>query len=122
MFDHVTIQVADAAVSREFYAQLLAPLGIRPGATDGDGIGFFGSGPGGFWIVPAMGVEAREIHIAFGASDRSCVEAFLRAGVACGADVIHEARVFPQYHEHYFAAFVRDPDGHSIEAVCHRPV
>lgn len=122
MFDHVTLQVGDVTASRAFYEQLLAPLNIRPVATDGEGVGFFGSTLGGFWIVPAQGPETRELHIAFGVSDRSGVEAFLAAGVASGAEIIYEAQLFPQYHENYFAAFVRDPDGHSIEAVCHSPM
>ena len=66
VFDHVTLQVGDVAASRAFYERLLAPLDIRPGATDGDGVGFFGSTPGGFWIVPAQGAETPELHIAFG--------------------------------------------------------
>src|SRR5215210_2808891 len=94
MFDHVTIQVGDVPVSRAFYAQLLAPLGISPSFTDGDGVGFFGSDPGGFWIVPAQGRETRELHIAFGVSDRSLVEAFFEAGAATHAELIYEPQLF----------------------------
>ena len=49
------------------------------------------------------------------------MQAFLDAAVAAGAEVLHEARVWPEYHEHYFGAFVRDPDGNNVEAVCHTP-
>jgi catechol 2,3-dioxygenase-like lactoylglutathione lyase family enzyme len=121
VFDHVTLQVGDVATSRAFYEQLLAPLGIRPSFTDGDAVGFFGSGVGGFWITPAQGPETRELHLAFGVPDRAHVEAFFAAGSETGAEIIYKPQLFPQYHENYFAAFVRDPDGHSIEAVCHNP-
>ncbi len=119
VFDHVTLQVGDVATSRAFYERLLAPLGIRPSFFDGDGVGFFGSDPAGFWITPATGPETRELHLAFGVTDRALVEAFFAAGCEAGAEVIYKPQLFPQYHESYFAAFVRDPDGHSIEAICH---
>ena len=63
MFDHVTVQVADVSVSRRFYTALLAPLGIRPGHEDGAAVGYFSdSEAGGFWLGPAHGAEARELH------------------------------------------------------------
>ena len=64
----------------------------------------------------------RESHIAFTAVDRAAVEAFFDAAVANGAEVLHEPRVWPEYHPDYFGAFVRDPDGNNVEAVCHTPV
>lgn len=121
VFDHVTLQVGDVDRSRAFYERLLAPLGIRPGHNEADGVGFFGPTPGGFWIVPAQGPETRELHIAFGVPSRALVDAFFVAGSETGAEIIYKPQLFPQYHENYFAAFVRDPDGHSIEAVCHNP-
>jgi catechol 2,3-dioxygenase-like lactoylglutathione lyase family enzyme len=121
VFDHVTLQVGDVATSRAFYERLLAPPGIRPEFADGDAVGFTGTGPGSFWICPAQGPEARELHIAFSALDRTVVrQVSVRAVEAC-MEVIYEPQLFPQYHEFYFAAFVRDPDGHRIEAVCHNP-
>jgi catechol 2,3-dioxygenase-like lactoylglutathione lyase family enzyme len=121
VFDHVTLQVAEVATSRAFYERLLSPLGIRPEYTDGDAVGFIGTGAGSFWICPAQGVEARELHIAFSAPDRDVVLAFFAAAKEADVEIIYEPQLFPQYHETYFAAFVRDPDGHSIEAVCHEP-
>jgi len=111
MIDHVTLQVGDVAASRAFYEAVLAPLGIVAAATDGPAVGFFGPEPGSFWLCPAQRDKDRELHVAFRAADRDAVRAFHDAAVSVGAEV----------HEHYFGAFVRDPDGHNIEAVCHQP-
>jgi catechol 2,3-dioxygenase-like lactoylglutathione lyase family enzyme len=121
MIDHVTLQVGDVATSRAFYETVLAPLGIAAAATDGHAVGFFGPEPGSFWLCPAQRDEDRELHLAFRAADRQAVHAFHDAAISIGAEVLHAPRVFPEYHEHYFGAFVRDPDGHNIEAVCHQP-
>lgn len=61
----------------------------------------------------------REIHIAFAAADREAVRAFFDSAVTAGAAVLHEPREWPEYHAGYYGAFVRDPDGNNIEAVCH---
>ena len=98
----------------------LAPLEIRAGYRDGAAVGFFGPEPGSFWISPAQRAEDRELHIAFAARSRDEVHAFHRAAVALGAEVLHAPRLFPEYDADYYAAFVRDPDGHNIEAVCRR--
>ena len=122
MFDHVTVQVADVERSRRFYTFLLAPLGIRPGHEDGEAVGFFSdTETGGYWLGPARAPEARELHLAFRAPSRAVVRAFHAAGMEAGGESIYEPQVFTQYHPNYFAAFIRDPDGHSIEAVCHKP-
>jgi catechol 2,3-dioxygenase-like lactoylglutathione lyase family enzyme len=123
LFDHVTVQVADVVVSKQFFTLLLAPLSIRPMHQDGEAVGFFSdSEPDGFWLGPAQRTETRELHIAFRAPTRAVVRSFHEAGVTAGGESIYEPQLFPQYHERYFAAFVRDPDGHSIEAVCHTPI
>jgi catechol 2,3-dioxygenase-like lactoylglutathione lyase family enzyme len=123
MIDHVSLQVADVPASRAFYEALLTPLGMAVGASDDDGpvVGFFGPDPGSFWLAPARRDQDRELHLAFRAADRAAVQAFHDAAVSIGAEILHAPRVFPEYHEHYFAAFVRDLDGHNIEAVCHIP-
>ena len=73
------------------------------------------------WISElSEGDGFRESHIAFAAADRAGVDAFFAAAVAAGAEVLHEPRVREEYHEHYYGAFVRDPDGNNVEAVCHR--
>lgn len=121
MIDHVTLQVTDVAVSRRFYAAVLAPLGVTE-AESGEGFaGFFGAAGGSFWLIPAERAHDRELHIAFSAPDREHVRAFHRAAVEIGTEILHEPRIFPEYHENYYGTFVRDPDGHNIEAVCHAP-
>jgi catechol 2,3-dioxygenase-like lactoylglutathione lyase family enzyme len=124
MIDHVTLQVTDVPTSRAFYEALLRPLGINAEAEAdvGPAVGFFGAAqPGSFWLAPARRDRDRELHIAFRAGDRDAVRAFHDAAVAIGAEILHAPRVFPEYHPDYFGAFVRDPDGHNIEAVCHAP-
>jgi catechol 2,3-dioxygenase-like lactoylglutathione lyase family enzyme len=69
----------------------------------------------------STGEPNREIHVAFQASDRAAVRAFFDAAVRSGAEVLHEPRVWPEYHPSYYGAFVRDPDGNNVEAVCHDP-
>jgi catechol 2,3-dioxygenase-like lactoylglutathione lyase family enzyme len=120
VIDHAGIQCADIATSRAFYEALLAPLGIAVAMEPVPSVvGFFGPQPGSFWLGPAERGETRELHIAFRARTRSEVRAFHGAAVALGAEILHAPRVFPEYHPSYYGAFVRDPDGHNVEAVCH---
>lgn len=121
IIDHVTLQVEDVEASRRFYETALAPLGIHV-MSSGEGFaGFHGNGAGSFWLIPAEREQDRELHIAFTAADRAQVRAFFEAAKRAGAPVLNEPRLFPEYHENYYGAFVRDPDGHNLEAVCHRP-
>jgi catechol 2,3-dioxygenase-like lactoylglutathione lyase family enzyme len=122
MLDHLSIQCADVAASAAFYDAVLAPLGGRRLMDFGVAIGYGVEPKPDFWIGerPADR-QAGEAHICFAAADRKSVRAFFDAAVGLGAEVLHEPRVFPEYHEHYYGAFVRDPDGHNVEAVCHRP-
>ena len=119
MIDHINLQVGDLSTSRLFYETVLAPLGVHVAEEDESFAGFNGPGPGSFFLIPAEGSTDRELHIAFMAPDRAAVRAFFEAAVGIGAPVLHAPRVFPEYHEDYYGAFVRDPDGHNIEAVCH---
>jgi catechol 2,3-dioxygenase-like lactoylglutathione lyase family enzyme len=121
VIDHVTLQCGDVAASRRFYDAVLAPLGVAPGPSGDSWVGYFGPAGGSFWLIPAERDSDRELHLAFGAVDREHVRAFYDAAMAIGAESLHRPRVFPEYHEHYYGAFVRDPDGHNIEAVCHTP-
>lgn len=119
MLDHLSIQVADVAASAAFYDRVLAPLGGRRMLDFGQVIGF-GTAQPCFWLGPTTtGGQAREVHIAFTAPDRAAVVAFHDAAVETGAEVLHAPRVWPEYHANYFGAFVRDPDGNNVEAVCH---
>lgn len=121
MLDHVSIQCADLPASAAFYDAVLATIGGRRILDFGHVVGYGTDFPN-FWLgAQQTGEGFRESHIAFTAPDRDAVQAFLDAAVAVGAEVLHVARVWPEYHEHYFGAFVRDPDGNNVEAVCHTP-
>ena len=123
MIDHLGINCSDLERSAAFYDAVLGALGHRRLMDHGVAIGYGTEGPD-FWIGrqpetgPASGPN-REIHVAFSAVDADAVRAFFDAAVAQGAEVLHEPRHFPEYHDHYFGAFVRDPDGNNVEAVCH---
>ncbi len=122
MLDHVGIQVADVPKATEFYEAVLAPLGFSKQMDFGEAVGFGTPERPQFWIgLKRTETIVHEAHVAFIAIDRERVVAFHDAAVAAGAEILHEPRVFPEYHEHYFGAFVRDPDGNNIEAVCHTP-
>jgi len=123
MLDHVGIAVADYGRSKAFYGQALAPLGFVlllefSGAAAG-----FGRHDGGrpSFFIEAHGEPARgRLHIAFEAESRAHVDAFHAAGLAAGG-TDNGAPGLRWYHPDYYGAYVLDPDGHNIEAVCHRP-
>jgi catechol 2,3-dioxygenase-like lactoylglutathione lyase family enzyme len=122
VLDHLSIQCADVAASAEFYDKVLRPLGGHRVLDFGGVIGFGVGGKPDFWLGPnTTGSGFRESHVAFAAPDRAAVHAFFDAAVEAGAEVLHEPRVWPEYHDNYYGAFVRDPDGNNIEAVCHAP-
>ena len=122
MIDHLGIQCADVAASAAFYDKLLAPLGASRLMDFGEVIGFGVPQKPDFWLSPRSDDGTfGELHIAFVAQDRATVRAFFDAAVAAGAEALHEPRVWPEYHPTYYGAFVRDPDGHNVEAVCHQP-
>ncbi len=80
------------------------------------------AGPDGvpsFWLSPAGRSEARELHVAFAAPDRAAVDAVHEAALSAGAEVLHAPQEWPEYHPGYYGVFLRDPDGHNVEAVCH---
>jgi catechol 2,3-dioxygenase-like lactoylglutathione lyase family enzyme len=121
MLDHLAIQCADVPASAAFYDAVLATLGGKRVMDFGPVIGYGTAGPD-FWLGPTTtGGTPRELHVAFTAPDRAAVRAFFEAAVATGAEVLHEPRLWPEYHETYYGAFVRDPDGNNVEAVCHAP-
>ncbi|SFU64731.1 Catechol 2,3-dioxygenase [Methylobacterium sp. 174MFSha1.1] len=126
MLDHLAVDVSDLDRSRRFYAAALAPLGYAVTRDGAAAVGFgvaAGKGrsrdPGGdFWI--AVGAPpAPQIHFAFSASSRAAVDAFFAAALAAGGVDNGRPGLRPRYHENYYAAFVIDPDGYNIEAVCH---
>jgi catechol 2,3-dioxygenase-like lactoylglutathione lyase family enzyme len=121
MLDHLSIQCSDVASSAQFYDAVLAPLGGGRVMDFGQAVGFGVDDKPTFWIgVHDSGDGFRESHIAFVAPSRQAVQEFFDAATKAGAEVLHAPRLWPEYHPHYFGAFVRDPDGNNIEAVCHR--
>lgn len=122
MLDHLSIQCSDFDASVAFYDKVLAPLGGVRIMDFGEVIGYGVPPMPDFWLGKHVTGEGfRESHIAFTAADRTVVHAFFDAAVEAGADVLHEPRVWPEYHPNYYGAFVRDPDGNNVEAVCHVP-
>ncbi|ORV53622.1 glyoxalase [Mycolicibacter engbaekii] len=125
MIDHVGINCADYAESQKFYDAVLEVLGYSRQLDVGPALGYGRDGKPTFWIADAAAGEAtgpnREVHIAFSAVDREHVRAFYDTAVRLGAEVLHAPRLWPEYHPAYYGAFVRDPDGNNVEAVCHCP-
>lgn len=122
MIDHLSIQCADVEASATFYDAVLATIGGRRILEFGPVIGYGVPPRPDFWLGPCeTGDGFRESHIAFTAADRASVDRFFQVAVESGAKVLHEPRVWPEYHPDYYGAFVRDPDGNNVEAVCHTP-
>ncbi len=120
MIDHVSIQCSDVAASALFYDAVLAPLGGTRVLDFGTTIGYGVPPDAEFWIGPHVTGEGfRESHLAFTAATRAAVRAFFEAALRAGAQVLYEPRVWPEYDDEYYGAFVRDPDGNNVEAVCH---
>lgn len=128
MIDHIGFAVSDLARSRAFYDAALAPLGLSVqmevsadiNPSGGTAIGFGTPGNPYFWIGDNERV-GEGTHIAFTAADRPTVDAFHAAALAAGGVDHGTPGIRAQYHENYYAAFVLDPDGLNIEAVCHKP-
>jgi catechol 2,3-dioxygenase-like lactoylglutathione lyase family enzyme len=128
MIDHLSLGVADLAKSRAFYDAALAPLGYRRLFNVADTSGY---GPTlaeplreqalPFWIGHDAGRLGLSGHVCFKAQARAAVDAFYKAALAAGGRDNGEPGLRPIYHPSYYAAFIVDPDGHRIEAVCHQP-
>jgi len=127
VIDHTGLNVSDPAKSRYFYERALAPLGyavlmeVPQQFTGGLVVLGLGVAPKpDFWLKEGTPCEPR-LHLAFRAEDRQGVDAFYRAALAAGGKDNGPPGLRPHYHEHYYGAFVLDPDGYNIEAVCHTP-
>jgi catechol 2,3-dioxygenase-like lactoylglutathione lyase family enzyme len=127
MIDHTGVNVSSLEVSREFYAAALAPLEYELLHEFDDSVTGFGSaasfgeaGKPDFWIGEGE-VNTPRIHVAFRAHTRQKVDAFYDAALGVGGRANGAPGLRPQYHPDYYGAFVLDPDGHNIEAVCHTP-
>lgn len=124
MLDHVGVQVSDVEASATFYTSVFGPVGVHEVARFGDGdglvVGLAGTdGIPKFWLGPAGNGETRELHVGFVAADRAQVDAVHAAAVAAGVEVLHEPKEWPIYHPGYYGVFLRDLDGHNVEAVYH---
>ena len=119
MLDHVVFWVTDMVRSRAFYDRALAPLGLKRITGDDHAFAGYGvPGKGYFWIGPAA-ERPTGTHVAFAAPDRATVRAFYDAALAAGGRDNGAPGLRPQYQANYYGAFVLDPDGHNIEAVCY---
>lgn len=122
MFDHVVFGVRDYAASRTFFLKVLEPLGVAVVSEGPLGIELCRpSDTSSLCIRKEPEPNPAPLHLAFQASSREQVEAFYRAALAAGGKDNGAPGLRPQYHPHYYAAFVIGPDGHNIEAVCHKP-
>ena len=119
MIDHLGIAVSDLAKSVAFYKQALAPLGYELVMQFDTHAGFGVGGKPDFWL--GVGQPKDRVHVAFATKSRSVVRDFYSAAIAAGGKDNGGPGIRAKYHPEYYGAFVLDPDGHNIEAVCHEP-
>ncbi|HEY7206972.1 MAG TPA: VOC family protein [Gaiellaceae bacterium] len=122
MFDHVGVNVSDYGASRAFYEPTLQALGytVQMDFADWKAAGFGTDGKPSFWIAERE-PTGTGTHVAFACENRLLVDAFHAAAIAAGGRDNGRPGIREEYHEHYYGAFVLDPDGNNVEAVCHRP-
>lgn len=120
MIDHLTRTVRDAEKSIAFFTRALRPLGYSVVMRFGEYVGFGPKGKPYFWVKPGPW-PTTPMHLAFVAPSRAAVDAFYVEALAAGATDNGPPGPRPDYHRHYYGAFVIDPDGHPLEAVCHAP-
>ena len=126
MIDHTGVAATNYQKSKQFYTQALAPLGYQmmmelpQEVTRGIGVCGFGVPPKpDFWLHEHATANNPPVHIAFRADSRALVDAFYKAASAAGGRDNGAPGPRPHYHENYYGAFVLDPHGNNIEAVCH---
>ncbi len=127
MIDHIGIAVSDFETSKDFYSKALAPLGyslvmaVTAAETGSKDYAGFGVPPKPDFWIGAGEANVPPVHVAFRAASRALVDAFYHAALAAGGRDNGAPGLRPHYHPNYYGAFVLDPDGHNIEAVCHEP-
>jgi len=125
MIDHTGVSVSNYEQSKRFYRETLTAIGYElilefpPSVTGSvDVAGFGEGGKPDFWVVSGV-PNKPPVHVAFRVNSRAVVDAFYKAALAAGDSDNGQPGLRPHYHANYYGAFVRDPDGHNIEAVCH---
>jgi catechol 2,3-dioxygenase-like lactoylglutathione lyase family enzyme len=122
VLDHIGINVSDYERSRDFYQRSLAPLGLsllmEPVPRTG---GFGRDGKPWFWITDQRNPTTENVHVAFTVPIRATVDAFHAAALEAGGTDNGGPGIRELYHPTYYGAYILDPDGNNIEAVCHHP-
>ena len=120
MFDHIGFGVTDYAASKAFFLKALQPLGVTSIMEGPYGIGIGRDNKPYLWMYQSSDKPA-PLHLAFVAENRKQVDEFYRSAMAAGGKDNGAPGLRPHYHANYYGAFVIGPDGHNIEAVCHKP-
>jgi catechol 2,3-dioxygenase-like lactoylglutathione lyase family enzyme len=120
MFDHMGFGVTNLANSKAFFLQALQPLGVAVAMEGPYGVGMGQNNKPSLWLYETKEKSAH-LHLAFTAESRRQVDAFYKAAIAAGGKDNGAPGLRPHYHPNYYGAFVIGPDGHNVEAVCHRP-
>ena len=120
MFDHVGLGVSHLAASKAFFLQALQPLGVTVVMEGPYGVGLGQNGKPSLWLHETPD-KPTPLHLAFAAENRAQVDAFHAAALAAGGKDNGAPGLRPHYHANYYGAFVIGPDGHNVEAVCHKP-
>jgi catechol 2,3-dioxygenase-like lactoylglutathione lyase family enzyme len=124
VIDHLALQVEDVDAAANFYLSVFAALGVREAMrqTHDEGTVVGLSGPDGFprlWFGPLVDPGVRPVHLALTAPSREAVDAVHAAAQEAGTEILHEPRIWPEYHAGYYGVFLRDLDGNNVEAVHH---
>jgi catechol 2,3-dioxygenase-like lactoylglutathione lyase family enzyme len=120
MFDHIGFGVTSITESKAFFLQALQPLGVAVAMEGSHGVGMGQNKKPSLWLYETKEKPAH-LHLAFAAENRKQVDAFYRAAIAAGGKDNGAPGLRPHYHANYYGAFVIGPDGHNVEAVCHKP-
>ncbi len=120
MLDHIGLKVRDVSASTSFYRVALAPLGHQVASQDADGAGIGSASNPSLWLYKSDAARGPGVHIAFRATDRAMVDRFHAAGLVAGGSNNGAPGLRADYSPTYYAAFLIDPDGNNVEAVCTR--
>ena len=127
MISHITVGSNDVARARDFYGKVLATLGLAcvHGGAEAAAFGKADADRPWFWVLPPFDGKPATVgngtHVAFLAPSREAVRAFHAAALIAGGSDEGAPGLRPHYSEHYYGAYVRDPDGNKLQAVCYEP-